>query len=187
MRGLKRFENVAGQRFNGIEAIRYLRTDKSRCAVWEWKCDCGSRFEARMSSVKAGEIQSCGCLHRNNSSIRALKQRLPKGQAAARELFGTYRRSAKKRSHAFLITLEQFLELTAQRCHYCGFLPSNYTKFSKTNGDYVYNGLDRVDNTIGYELSNLVPCCRQCNIAKRDLLLSDFLAWIKRLTQHQSM
>lgn len=43
-------------------------------------------------------------------------------------------------------------------CFYCG-------KFSK-NG---FVGIDRYDNTKGYILSNIKPCCKDCNMMKNDM------------------
>jgi hypothetical protein len=49
------------------------------------------------------------------------------------------------------------------------------------NGDYVYNGIDRLDSSRGYEMGNVVPCCKQCNWAKNDIPYDEFLDWIKRV------
>jgi hypothetical protein len=49
------------------------------------------------------------------------------------------------------------------------------------NGVYVYSGLDRVDNTVGYTLDNVVPACKACNHAKVDMSYAEFTAWIARL------
>lgn len=44
----------------------------------------------------------------------------------------------------------------SHRCYYCGgSLPRQGT------------GLDRLDSSRGYELDNVVACCRSCNMAKK--------------------
>ena len=50
----------------------------------------------------------------------------------------------------------------------------------------AYNGLDRVDNSRGYEPSNVVPCCRRCNRAKDDMSSQEFMKWLGQayLTTH---
>lgn len=35
--------------------------------------------------------------------------------------------------------------------------------------------LDRIDNLIGYEINNVVPCCRRCNPSKKQKVLKTFL------------
>ena len=57
--------------------------------------------------------------------------------------------------HAFTLTKEQFAALINQPCGYCGGATP------KTSG-----GLDRMDNTRGYELDNVIPCCVFCNKLK---------------------
>ena len=69
------------------------------------------------------------------------------------------------------ITLEDFKNLSQKNCHYCDSVPSNKTRLhtSKTydiSEYFIYNGLDRVDNSILHMLSNVVPCCRWCNQMK---------------------
>ena len=57
------------------------------------------------------------------------------------------------------ITAEQHKALLAQPCRYCGF-PLNPSG----------HGLDKKVPKAGYTLDNVVPCCRMCNIIKRDHL-----------------
>jgi hypothetical protein len=40
---------------------------------------------------------------------------------------------------------------------------------------------DRVDSTRGYEVDNVVSCCRTCNIAKHDMPYGAFVAWAMRV------
>lgn len=59
---------------------------------------------------------------------------------------------AKTRGLSFDLTFDEFKTLRKNPCHYCGgALP-------ETTG-----GLDRIDNSIGYEHGNVLPCCKDCN------------------------
>lgn len=49
---------------------------------------------------------------------------------------------------------------------------------------FVRNGIDRVDSAQGYVLTNVVPCCKQCNRAKSDLSREEFLTWVERVHAH---
>jgi hypothetical protein len=69
-------------------------------------------------------------------------------------------------------------------CHYCGVSPSMVRVLPSGRGAFTYNGLDRVDNTLGYMLENVVPCCKTCNIAKGTMPYDDFMAWIGRLIEY---
>ena len=112
---------------------------------------------------------------------------LPKGQAGLNILYGDYRRHAEKKNRDFCLLLDQFREITQQNCYYCGISPSS-KKTAKRRGEdiddwgmYVFNGIDRKDNSIGYIVGNCLPCCATCNNAKKSMLFEDFTIWINRL------
>eukprot|EP00747_Dinoflagellata_sp_TGD_P220515 gnl/TRDRNA2_/TRDRNA2_92487_c0_seq4.p1 gnl/TRDRNA2_/TRDRNA2_92487_c0~~gnl/TRDRNA2_/TRDRNA2_92487_c0_seq4.p1 ORF type:complete len:211 (+),score=26.62 gnl/TRDRNA2_/TRDRNA2_92487_c0_seq4:29-634(+) len=63
---------------------------------------------------------------------------------------------AAHKTHA--LTNEQFAEIVAMPCHYCG-KPQEPGKH--------FNGLDRLDNSVRiYTASTCVSCCGTCNMAK---------------------
>lgn len=99
----------------------------------------------------------------------------------------SYKKSARSRGLAWSLTDADFDRLTALDCFYCGQSPSTIQKplrSSYEGGDFVYNGLDRADNQSGYTLDNVLPCCKTCNYAKRDMPFDVFMAWIARLTEY---
>ena len=57
-------------------------------------------------------------------------------------------------------------------CHYCGTTP---IKPHREDSSFLYNGLDRFDNNLGYVESNIVPCCFICNKMKGVLTKEDFM------------
>jgi len=64
----------------------------------------------------------------------------------------------------WFLTIEQFAQAIKPACYYChGF-------FGKTT---TGSGLDRVDNTKGYTVDNVVSCCHFCNRIKQDLLTAE--------------
>lgn len=109
---------------------------------------------------------------------------LPKGVAAFNALVRTMKRSAEKRDYEWELTKEQVACLTKQDCFYCGAEPSQTHNRSTWNGNYVYNGLDRVDNDKSYTVDNVVPCCGTCNGAKSAMTVKEFRAWAVRLCEH---
>lgn len=114
----------------------------------------------------------------------ARRRCLPPGEAAKRQAFANYRIKAKRADRKFALTLAQFTEITSRPCQYCGGEPANRGKSAHGTGDFAYNGLDRVVNTQGYVLDNVVPCCITCNFAKRDHTQSEFVEWALRLAKH---
>lgn len=81
------------------------------------------------------------------------------------------KRTAKYRNLEFSITLEEFESFREKPCHYCG---------SKTGKP----SLDRINNLLGYTISNVVQCCWECNTAKSDSSYQDFMAYLLRVHFH---
>lgn len=73
--------------------------------------------------------------------------------------FYTAKRHAYKKGREWTITRAEFYTLVAQACHYCD------GKLSPTT-----TGLDRADSSLGYTIDNVVPCCRDCNTMKSNIL-----------------
>ena len=57
------------------------------------------------------------------------------------------------------ISIEQGLDLLSRACVYCG--------------DTKRVGLDRIDNSKGHSIDNVVPCCYDCNIARSNNFTHD--------------
>lgn len=159
---------------------------KNSKIFWLFKCDCGKEKSIYIYTVMSGRSTSCGCYAREVSRGTENKFKLPFGEGGKRQLFLAYKRGAVDRNLEFSISLEEFSILTSGNCHYCGIPPSNTTIRNcggklKGNGEYTYNGIDRVNSNIGYEITNLVSCCKTCNYAKNNLSYEDFMTWINRL------
>jgi hypothetical protein len=82
------------------------------------------------------------------------------------------------------LTDEDFNRLTAQDCFYCGVKPGTVQVSAGSLGEFVYNGIDRKDNNLGYTVENSLPCCTICNYSKMDRTFDEFMAWIARLTEY---
>ena len=99
---------------------------------------------------------------------------LPPGKANARSLFSDYRIRSRRAGFVFALTFEEFLEITTRPCYLCGALPAQIKRGGGRKGDYVYNGIDRVDNDEGYKHGNVEACCKTCNFLKGQLSLAEF-------------
>lgn len=84
-----------------------------------------------------------------------------------KRLFKNYIRMCARRNVFWNISVEQFHEITSKSCFYCDRPPEQISR------SYKYNGLDRVDHKKGYELANIVACCKSCNWIKGDRLTSE--------------
>ena len=149
--------------------------------TWLCICDCGNETVTRSHRLLAGTTRSCGC-YGKEMVVKANSKR--PGEASFNQLYGTYKRSAKYRKHEFNLTKDEFRRLTSQNCHYCNSEPTQISKKLKYNGYYTYNGIDRIDNNIGYIFDNCVPCCSQCNYAKKDVEYDEFVSWIHMVSHN---
>jgi hypothetical protein len=144
--------------------------------MWECLCDCGTTTIKRQGALQSNSVISCGCA----------KNTLPPGESSFHFLLDHYKRNATKRGYSFELTKEQFRKLTRQPCHYCSLLPSQIMVSRTFREPYIYNGVDRKNNSIGYTIDNSVTCCGQCNKAKGTTNYEDFILWIKRLVKHHA-
>ena len=104
------------------------------------------------------------------------------GEAAFHSLWLAYVNGSTRRELEFRLTKEEFRALTSAKCFYCGIPPiSKKHGKIKTHGAYIYNGIDRVNNTAGYTADNCVTCCTDCNQSKHTRTQQEFYDWIKRL------
>lgn len=181
-----RHEDLTGRKFARLSIIRKT-SDRSiqGFVIYECQCSCGNTIMAAGSAVKTGLIKSCGCLKREKSAANLRKNHLPHGEAAFNLLYGRYRHNASIKGYSFNLSKDEFKPITKMDCHYCGASPTGSMVRSKsTNGSYIHNGVDRIDNQLGYELNNVVPCCKLCNYAKRDRNYHEFINWIKKASIH---
>ena len=184
--GCLRIIDIIGQKFGRWTVIeRNLPNNKFGNLMWLCKCDCGTKKIVSGISLRFGTSKSCGCLQKEAVKRTGHKNGLTSGLSSMKGVFSSYKRNAKNRGISFKLTFEEFKETTQKNCVYCGAKPNNIRKNQHNNGDYTYNGIDRIDNNKGYIISNIAPCCKICNRVKRDLTLQEFKDWIERV--HNNM
>lgn len=90
---------------------------------------------------------------------------LAKQRANVRSLRGRFKQAAciaKRRKLSFTILETDYASLIQQPCSYCGGV------LNETG-----TGLDRIDNSRGYEPSNVVPACATCNSTRANTFTVD--------------
>lgn len=182
----KQLIDLTGLRFNRWTVIEYSGF-KNNSVHWLCVCDCGNKKEVTSLSLRTNQSRSCGCY---KSEVTAKRNRskpvyqLPSGEAATNKIMNGYKQSEKKRNILFGLTKEQFRDLIFKACDYCGIPPSTATRNRRYNGQILYNGIDRVDNSKGYTVENCVTCCETCNRAKLKMGQQEFFDWVKRIAEH---
>lgn len=152
------------------------------------ECDCGNEYTAYIFNIRKGNTQSCGCLKSERQQERNRKRAIY-GRSARAQVLASYRRNAAKRGYVWDLEDDDFDRLTSLSCFYCGHAPSrarSVEKNGKNYGDFIYNGIDRMDNAKGYTLENAVPCCHTCNVAKGVMPLAEFEAWLDQVVSFRT-
>jgi hypothetical protein len=173
--------DLTGQKFGRLTVIERVKKPehlKGKKTYWLCRCDCGKENIVTRSDLRSKKTSSCGCYN-------VERNRIDYGKAAINDLIYSYKNKAKRRNIPFELSEEKFLELTKQNCFYCGKEPSTVHKNDYNNGNYIHNGIDRIDSSKGYTIENCVPCCGRCNQAKMSEIQSDFFEWIK--TVHSNL
>ena len=86
---------------------------------------------------------------------------------------GLYKASAKRRNIVFDLDEKLFTKLIYMNCAYCG-----------AKSKPKRNGIDRIDNTIGYIPENVITCCKKCNQMKGKLSKTDFFNHIIKIIEY---
>lgn len=82
--------------------------------------------------------------------------------------YSNYCSREKKIGGKFFMSFDEFKIYVEQRCFYCG---------------YISGGIDRIDNSEGYNKENIVPCCKICNYMKNKTSQKDFIYNCKRIAK----
>lgn len=159
--------------------------------AWLCRCDCGNQKVVKSEELKNGDTKSCGCLNKELNVVRGRKMGSSNVQFQPSET--SARRIWLKRYNDGSISFDDFYRLSQMDCYYCGAKPDFITnaamedkkssQFARDNGNFIYNGLDRIDSSLPHTLNNVVPCCKWCNYAKRERTTAEFDAWTEQLYQ----
>jgi hypothetical protein len=189
----KGFIDMTGQRIGRLLITGYggfyCWRGKQQAPLFQWVCDCGSKGSSTRHALMHYQ-KSCGCFMeewRRRPGPRPVtkhRSRLPMAEAGRNIMFYRYKSSAGKDGKSWNLSKELFSQIVIQNCHYCGASPSGTLKLGKFTGVYLYNGIDRVVNSIGYEPHNVVACCKTCNRAKFQMSPDEFVDWALRVINH---
>ena len=181
--------NLVGRKFGKLTVTALSHRGKAGNVFWFTKCDCGNTICVSRNDLKKGEkkgTNSCGCM---TSYWRASQKKYEPRISSARSVFRRYKDGD--------LTFDDFMILTQQPCSYCQRELSNVANVFAQNrksgkhrqesidqGNFVYNGLDRLDSKLPHNKNNVIPCCKWCNHAKSDMTPEEFQNWLKRTAAH---
>jgi hypothetical protein len=185
MRKKKNIPTLIGRKFGRLLVMEMVYTDITGNANHGWRtiCDCGNEKLTNSFCLKYGKTSSCGCYQREMFLKSSVKHT---NNFALNAIVYEYKLGAKKRNLEFKLTHQECEKLFTQNCYYCNSKPFcvKETISKKYKHSITYNGIDRIDNNIGYIIDNVVSCCKFCNVAKHDMTYSNFITWVKNLSNN---
>lgn len=178
--------NLTGQIYDRLTVIEKAISIKGK-SRWLCQCSCGNIKIINTNDLKRGNTKSCGCLNNELRKDRAKNFKYINLKYIPR--IATARRVWKNKYKE--MNFDDFLSLTQQNCFYCNSPPNNLqntakldkrsSAFAKENGNFLYNGIDRIDSSKDHsDISNCVACCKHCNYAKRNRSFIDYINWINQ-------
>ncbi len=180
--------NLKGKVYHRLTVLEKAPNIKNKTA-WKCLCECGTIKIIKTENLRDGSTKSCGCLN-----IEKSKEKKPYLACIKYHPQITSARRVWKDRYNDGIDFEDFYRISQQNCFYCGVKPGNVQNtaksdiksslYAKENGDFKYNGLDRVDSKLPHLITNVVPCCKWCNFSKRERDFAEFKNWIFELYQN---
>lgn len=142
-----------------IISLHKSKISTNRGCVYKCLCDCGSITMKTAGYLYVSRVNNCGC--HNPSKMDDRENQIIK-RLIKEKMYNT--RTRHGNVSFFSLTFDQFKEIIKKPCFYCGISHSMERKDmvkDKVSTDTVlrYNGIDRIENEIGYTVENSVPCC----------------------------
>lgn len=136
-------------------------------------CECGREFTSLSSDVYNGIISGCAKCMKSRGSSRS------DGVASANPIkfklsrIKDIKKSVELTGRDWSISDEDAIRLINGECAYCGY-----------SCQIKGIGIDRIDSDHGYIYGNVNPCCKRCNLMKKDLSLDYFLNHCVKIMNH---
>lgn len=180
----RRMRDAVGKRFGRLVVMKNAGTTKRKSQIVSCLCDCGNTHNVVLSALVQNLVVSCGCFHSESVAKRNKDTALSEGVASFNSLLYRYKSNASKKQLDWQLSAQQFAELTQRNCHYCDSKPQQVITAHGCNSPYTYNGIDRINSSLGYLFENCVPACKKCNFAKNNMSTQEFSTMIEKIYNH---
>jgi hypothetical protein len=175
-----KLKDCIGKIYNFLTVIKVFQ--KPVKSLFLCKCDCGVEKTYIATDVINGGTKSCGCKRKELfKESKKLTYETKFQFPVEKKMYSSYKSQCKIAKKDFLLSFEEFKELVNSQCFYCGEIPLKIRFIANKTKQKPLNGIDRVNNSIGYVLSNCVSCCTICNFMKKMLTKEDFLNQVDKI------
>lgn len=170
--------------YNGIDRIHpnigYVSRNVVSCCKGCNNMKGNKRYEDFLIQIRKIYIH----MHTSNIFINHYIDKYNEKNRAIARLLSSYKNNAKHENREWLLSNDEFYKLVKSTCFYCGETPNQLIRCG-LKSFYFYNGIDRLNNEIGYLIDNCITCCSKCNFIKRNLEKDLFLNKIKEIYNHR--
>lgn len=173
--------SLLGKKFGWLSVFGFDGYGVGDKPYWMCECECGNKISVYGKYLTGNKTTNCGC---KTEELRSKANRLEYGVSSKNRVISYYKSNAKRKDLDFELIDEELEVLFQSNCYYCNIEPSNITSYDKNYGQYVYNGIDRKNNDIGYIKSNVVSCCTICNQLKKKYNEDEFLDKIRLIYEN---
>lgn len=169
--------NYAGETYGYLTAIEPTNRQSGGRILWKCSCNCPRYDCAKIVYIATNNFRHGG--------TKSCKQQRTSISMAIREYYNRYKKDAKRHERLFELSIAEFHSIIRLPCTYCN--DKSIKHITRTDGKkwlIKANGIDRVDNTLDYILTNCVPCCDICNYAKRDMQAQMYIDHCCKVAAH---
>lgn len=159
---MKSTQQLIGQRFGRAVVLECAGKDKKRNVLWRLKCDCGTIFVTRGSSLLSGTTKSCGCLVKDRGETwrkNISEAKKTHGFSHDPELKPTWVSWSMMTQRCFNPKRKQYEDYGGRGIKPCAFVaasPANVVSLiGKRHGNLQ---IDRIENNGGYTCGQCAEC-----------------------------
>ena len=170
--GIDRMNQSVGYIQSNLSISDGLTTERSQvgncvscCAMCNWL---KGSLDSATFIKRARHIHS----FQKNNDKKTHSECFPDAKCAS---YASYRSRADKKQLEFAISNDDYKSIIQQDCYLCG----------KASSETHLNGIDRVDNAVGYVAENCKACCKECQRFTKSAGLSQS-AIFKRVSEGDS-
>lgn len=174
------------------EVISFIEYNERERRVFKIKCNfCNHEYNSTIENFRDSRKSGQSCIKCSNIQNRNYET-LTATNAQVSIVYSNYKSKSKLKKWEFELSKEEFKNIVIQNCYYCGLPPNKFRldrikSNRKIDCSFLLNGVDRKDSEKGYVKDNVLPCCEDCNKAKRNLDINTFLKMIKSIYKNLNL
>ena len=162
-------------RDNVIYLNSQLESNVKNCSV------CCKQYDiAEFKGIKPNtETKTCSSCREQNQKQDKRRDKIHRNLLVKKNInqsFRSYTKEAKRRNIEFNLSKDNFFDIIKNNCYYCG----------EMNQEKKFNGIDRMDSSVGYLLENCVSCCSLCNYLKNKTPIDIFMKRLQHMVSYSN-